>query len=320
MLVLSEKDIIEAVSLDEVLTAMEEALVMAEGDNFLMPQRMHMEHQGNTFLLMPCMANNVITTKLLGVFPRNREIQKPSIYATVVLNDGLTGEPLALLNGTKITAMRTGAVGAVAVKYLTQDTVTRVGMVGSGVQAFHLSLFIACIRKIEELHVYTKDPGSQENFTKQLMQYYPEMHVVFCMDIRDLVKRSEIIVTATTSNEPVLPDDIDSLRGKHFFGIGSFRPGMREFPDAVYRLSTTAFVDTLHALEETGDLIYPIDKGYIRKEKVQSLGQVILNQVPVSTGKTNYFKSVGMALFDLMMSKLVYKNAKERNLGIEISY
>ena len=107
MLILNADDIKRSISFKDVLKAVEKALILQEEGHFIMPDRMHIELDNNMYLLMPAVASNLIATKLVSVFPENIKREEPSIYGSVILNDGSTGKPLALIEGSILTALRT---------------------------------------------------------------------------------------------------------------------------------------------------------------------------------------------------------------------
>lgn len=128
------------------------------------------------------------------------------------------------------------------------------------------------------------------------------------------MKETRIVITATNSLEPVLPDDEDSLAGKHFIGIGSYKPNMREFLRALFNLVNTVYVDTDQAFEESGDLIVPLRNNWITKDRAMTLGRLFVeskSQAEIEH-ETTLFKSVGMALFDVCASKLIYDRATKK--------
>ena len=141
MLILNESDIIKAVDFDELLKSVEEAFLIQETGNYNMPDRMHIDQEENVLLLMPCFTDDFFSTKLVSVFPENKNLGKPAIYGSLILNDGKTGEPLAMMNGSKLTALRTGAVGAMGLLYTTPKNINTLGLIGAGIQGFHLVLF-----------------------------------------------------------------------------------------------------------------------------------------------------------------------------------
>ena len=116
--------------------------------------------------------------------------------------------------------------------------------------------------------------------------------------------------------DPDDPDNEELLKGKHFVGIGSYKPEVREFPPSLYNLLETIYIDTHHALKESGDLIVPLKNGWITSEQITTIGKYLQNPQP--RPETTFFKSVGMALFDVCAAKLIYEKAKQSNLGQKI--
>ncbi|MCP5105063.1 MAG: ornithine cyclodeaminase family protein [bacterium] len=316
VLCLNEKDILNAVTLEEVMEAVESALLLYEKQEFHMPMRMHVEYKSDMLLLMPAFTPGVFGTKLVSLFPGNAEKGIPVLKGTMILNDGETGEPLALLNAAVLTALRTGAVGGVGVKYLAPKNVKRLGVVGAGVQGFHQALFATAVRDFSEVFVYDTDVSRSRALMEKLSRRRPGLHLHAAESSPELVTHSDVIITATASMDPVLPDDETLLKGKHFIGIGSYRPAMREFPEALYKHLEHVYVDTEHAVEESGDLVIPLKNNWIDRKKVLTLGKRIIKKD--ASYETTLFKSVGMALFDVVVSKTIYQKALDKNLGQEI--
>jgi ornithine cyclodeaminase len=155
----------------------------------------------------------------------------------------------------------------------------------------------------------------------RLSRVIPEVSVHLTDGVEQLLEQSQVVITATTSMDPVLPDDEELLAGKHFVGIGSYKPQVREFPQALFNLIERVYVDTEHALEESGDVIVPLEKGWLRRDQVSTLGHSLIHGKSAARAKeeTTFFKSVGMALFDVCASKLIYENAIQRGLGQKIT-
>ena len=318
MLCLSADDISKAASCQEIVMAVEKAMIMYEKNEFYMPQRMHLDYGSNALLLMPCFTPESIATKLVSVFPGNRDKGKPVINGVVILNDAETGEPIAMLNGAKLTAVRTGAVGGVGVRYITGPEITTAGIVGIGVQGFHQAIYTCAVRKIQKIFVYDLDPDCMDNFTEQFNFYYPRIKVHRTDRIEEMMEQTDLIITTTPSKTPVIPDDEKLVARKKFIGIGSYKPDMREFPESLFRSLQQLFVDTDHALHETGDLIDPLKNGWISKEQIITTGKLVLGEVKADLNRTNLFKSVGMALFDLVVSDYIYQKAREHGIGTEV--
>jgi len=320
MINLTEKDIFKAVSIDEILDVIETSMYLYEKKEFHMPQRLHVDHEENTLLLMPCFTKDCFGTKLVTLFPGNPEKHIPVLNGIMVLNDAQTGVPLALLNGAALTALRTAAVGAVSIRHLAPDNTQTVGIIGAGVQGFYQALAACTTRHLTDIFIYDLYLEKALALRDKLSEMIPDvkLHQAACAE--DLLENSQVVITATNSLEPVLPDKEELLAGKHFVGIGSYKPNMREFPRALFNLLKNVFIDTEHALHESGDLIVPLQNNWIRQEQVMTLGRFLLENKSREEVKreTTLFKSVGMALFDVCASKLIYDKAIQKGIGQKI--
>lgn len=318
MLILSKADILEAISPTEVMAAVERAMDLYETKDFSMPSRMQVQQEDSTLLLMPCFTREGFGTKLVTVFPGNVAKGAPVTTGVMVLNDLETGEPLALMNGQVLTAVRTGAVGGVSIRHLARPEAKRLGIVGTGGQGLYQAIFGAAAGAIEAIYVFNRTPAKVKGFLEELSQKLPNIKLIPTTNVEELLAAVDIVVTATTSFQPVLPDKPELLRGKHFVGIGSFQPEMREYPKAIYPLLKRVFIDTQHAGVETGDLAIPLKEGWLQEEQVETLGYWVNSAVKEDLGETTFFKSVGMALFDLLVAQLIYSRALQLGLGQRI--
>lgn len=297
----------KAVPIGLWVEAMEQAFIDTARGVVEVPQRVHIDRDENTLLLMPCFGDSYFSTKLVSVFPKNIQKKEPMIYGSVVLNDGQTGKPLAVMDGSKLTAMRTAAVGAVGIKHLAPEDVSTLGVVGLGIQGFHQALFACQQRDIKTLRILDHSEEVMSRFSERFNAFYPEIKVLPCKSAEELCQASEIVITATGSNKPVVPARGHWWKGKTVIGIGSYKTDMREFPNQFFGDLKQVFVDTPVALKETGDLIEPLKKGLIKEENIYPLWDLILENIQLS-GETRFFKSVGMAAFDLYGAKLVYES------------
>jgi len=322
MICLTEKDILEAASPTELLDAIEASLETYEKREFHMPQRLHVEHEGNTLLLMPCFTKDYFGTKVVSLFPRNPEQGIPVLNGIMVLNDAGTGVPLALLDGAALTGVRTAAVSAVSIRHLAPKNAQSVGIVGAGVQGFYQAWFASAARDVRHVFVYDLDAEKTAALIEKLQEVIPRVNLHQTMCVEDILQRTQVVITATTSLEPVLPEKEELLIGKHFVGIGSYKPNVREFPRALFNLVKLVYIDTEHALSESGDLIIPLKNHWIREDQVMTLGRFLADEKAKDEVRheTTLFKSVGMALFDVCASKLIYERAVQKNLGQEIFF
>jgi ornithine cyclodeaminase/alanine dehydrogenase-like protein (mu-crystallin family) len=143
MIILNSEEIDSLVDRTELISAVEEAFRIHASGNFEMPVRAHVDYKNKTFLSMPCFTDKSFGAKLVSLVPANAEKGLPPTYGIVLLNDGTTGEPLAIMNGAKITALRTSAVGSLSIKYLADKNASHLGV--SPAQCAGLLMFISSI-------------------------------------------------------------------------------------------------------------------------------------------------------------------------------
>lgn len=318
MLVLSQNDLIGLLPPSALIDAVEAALRADSAGKIVAPQRLHLHWDDHTLLAMPAANKTVAAVKVVSVVPSNAARNLPVTTGAMILNDGTTGVPLALLNAAALTAQRTGAVGSVGVKYLTPPDTRSVGIVGCGVQAAWQAIFACAVRPIAEVFVYSRSMSAFERFSTMVGLHAPNARIVVCRDVRELLERSRLVIAATTSAEPVLPDAPELLERKHFISVGSFRPTMQELPDSVYRLAGQLAVDSEHALHEAGDVINPLRTGLLRKEDVFSIGECVMGKRAVDVSRTTAYKSVGAAMFDLFVAEAFYRAATARGVGVDV--
>lgn len=315
MLNLDKAQIEQLVDYEELLEAIEEAYRIYRSGEYFMPERPFVEADNKTLMYMPCYTKDMIGTKILSIFPDNASLGLPSIDGVVLLNDVRTGRPLATLDGQSVTAWRTGAVGGVAMRYLSRPDAATVGIIGAGMQGFHQALFACQVRPIKTVCIYNHSRRDLSDYCERLRRVLakPGVEVVQCRTAAELAQRSEIIVTTTPASSPVLPDDAAVLRGKCIVAIGSYTPQMREIPDAVWELVKQVYIELPYALAESGDLSQPLAAGRLRPEQTVLMSDYLAGpHTPPAPGETTYFKSVGMALFDICAARKIMQAAKER--------
>jgi ornithine cyclodeaminase/alanine dehydrogenase-like protein (mu-crystallin family) len=319
MLYLGAEDLARAASLDQLMDAIENAYALERSGQYSMPNRIHLEHQGNTLLYMPCFLDKVFGTKVLNLFPDNPKQGLPVISGLYLLNDAKTGLPLAVLDGATVTAYRTGAVGGVAIRHTAPESANSVGLIGAGVQGFYQVLFASQARKLKQVRLFDRDRQKAEQLCQRFKKELTIPDIKVSASTEELLTESKIVITATPAREPVLPDDKKLLTGKNYVAIGSYKPEMRELPQSLYSVAEQLYIDTEHGLHESGDLITPLEKGWINQEQIISFSAYLSagNDLLIE-GKTTIFKSVGMALFDLVAVKIIYDLALEKNIGITL--
>lgn len=316
MIHLNKEKIDSCASMKDFIDYIDSAYNVYEEGVFEMPTRTQMDNDGNTLIIMPCFLGNYIVTKLVTVYPENTHKQIPTIRGAVLINCNKTGEPLATLDGTYLTGVRTGAIGGNAIRHLSNKSVKNLAVIGAGTQGLYQTIAACEERDFKNVFVYNRTPGEKVNkFIKQLQDNLPKDTSIHVMDSpEDAIQHADVVITATTSKKPVIPNNSDLLKNKLFIGIGSFQPGMREFPEAGYKEISHLFIDTHDAIKESGDIIDPLQKGWIESSMIQPISSII--------GKPNYnsqekqksilFKSTGSALFDAVASVEVYNSYMEK--------
>jgi ornithine cyclodeaminase/alanine dehydrogenase-like protein (mu-crystallin family) len=154
------------------------------------------------------------------------------------------------------------------------------------------------------------------SFAQKLLARYPHLEITHCQSPAEILEQSDIVVTATFATEAVLPNDKELLKGKCFIAVGSYKPEMRELPDGVFELTDTIYVDLLHALDESGDLITPMKTGLLSRNRIQLLHTLLNNKPVIHPGETTVFKTVGMALMDIYAAGYLFQKAEGAKAGV----
>ncbi|MCG8635031.1 MAG: ornithine cyclodeaminase family protein [Desulfobacterales bacterium] len=319
MLFLNKKDITSA-DRQLIQDAVFNAYTLMNNGNYNMPDRTHVQDGDNTLLLMPCFGGDYFATKLVSVFPGAVDKGLPAVNGIMTLADNTTGQPLAVMDGAAVTAERTGAVGGLGGLYLTGTQLKTAGILGAGVQGYSQARYLLLNRKIDTLLIGDMYPEAARSMADRLAADFPGVEFRVAPGADDLVADSELVIAATTSTRPLFSDDAGLVKDKTFISIGSFRPDMKEFPDAVIKTADKIYVDTLFAAKESGDICEPLKQGIVKKEEIRAFADLIKEPAPGHNNGTLFFKSVGMALFDLTVASALYEFAKEKQLGVTLDF
>ena len=324
MLLLNEESIVRSVELNAMMDEIEKALVYAEHEEFAMPLRSNTVFgpDKDSLMLMPCLTAYTWGCKLLTLRPKNPERKMPFINGSVVLFDAQTGETTAFLEGKTVTAVRTGAVGGVGIRNTAKPDIKSLGLIGAGTQGYWQARYGCAAREsVKELWIYDIFCEKLPEFAKKLEAVIPNVNIRIAKNAAELLENTQAVMTATTTKEPLFPDSAELLRGHAFSGIGSYLPDMREYPDALFSVTgDNVYIDTPHALDETGDLITPLANGVLKKEQIHTYAERIENKKDNDWPETSLCKSVGMALFDVAASNLLVRLAKEKGEGTDIPF
>ncbi|MEK4027101.1 ornithine cyclodeaminase family protein [Pseudobacillus sp. FSL P4-0506] len=319
MLILDQKSMQQAVEMADIIEAVEIAYKLYDKEQFQMDARTHIAYEDNTLLLMPCYARQSFGTKIVSVFPDNQS--RPVVQGTMMLIDGMDGQTKALLNGTYLTGLRTGALGGLAARYLAPAHAASVGLIGTGVQGFYQLLAICLERNIQNIYLFNRTPEKAANFSRKIQSYLsPRITIHIENDLSQVISRSDILVTATTSSTPVLPDESSLYNSKLIIAIGSFQPHMRELPEQLFKQADSLFIDTLDAIQESGDVMDPLRAGWFTQSQIIPFSSVVSGKhnLQLNAPKPLIFKSTGMALFDLIAASAIYEKAVQQGIGMDV--
>jgi len=288
--------------LEDLLPAMRRALVGLSAGDVVQPLRMVMDvpGHGGMLFLKPALTPDALATKLITLFPGNAERGLPTLLATIVLMDPATGEPLAVMDGTWITALRTAAVSAVAADALCPPGPRVVAMLGSGVLARSHALALRAVRPVTEIRIWSRDPANVARCAR-------DVGGVACASAEAAVRGADIVCTVTNASSPVL-EGAWLAPGAFVAAIGAPRPAWRELDDAAMR--NVVIADSRESAEqEAGDVMLSGASVYAE------IGQILAGTRPrPPAGATIVFKALGQAVEDAAAARLVYDAAlRERN-------
>ncbi|MEM0992844.1 MAG: ornithine cyclodeaminase family protein [Bacteroidota bacterium] len=294
----------------EIIAIVKQGILKEGAGKYRVPQRMHIEHEQMTYLLMPAIGERYFCSKLVSVIPANKARDLPIIQGTLILNDLATGAVLEYMDAPMITALRTAAVGAIGLERIAETSTSQLGLIGCGLQGYWQSLFAHAVRPIRRIYAYSKTRSSFENYKARMQQSHPKTSIIWCENADEVVRNAELIYTCTNARSPLFSNDAALVANKSFISIGSFRKDMQELPDVVYQQADRVLVDTITAQSEVGDLINPLRAGYITVEQLVTLADALTMPLTEWQGKQLVFKSVGMAAFDLALAVAVYEESQ----------
>ena len=259
--------------------------------------------------------------KAICVFPDNAAIGKDAHQGGVLLFSGETGELLAVVNASAITEIRTAAVSAVATRVLAREDASELAIIGAGVQARSHLEAIACVRLIKRARIAARRFEKAQLLVEEMHPKF-EFEIAAVQTSEEAVRGADIIVTATTSFEPVVRREWIST-GVHLNAVGTYSFKARELDTATVA-DATLFVDRREsALNEAGDYVIAAAEGAFGPEHIRAeLGEVLIGSHPGRTSKDEItvFKSLGLAIEDLASAAHVYAKARAQTAGTWVEF
>ncbi|HEY9204490.1 MAG TPA: alanine dehydrogenase [Candidatus Methanoperedens sp.] len=318
---LNKKEVESLLDMKSTIKVVEEAFRQHGLKKVQIPSKLYLyfkKHNGD-LRTMPAYLEeqDIAGVKIVNAHPDNPGIGLPTVMALVILNSTATGAPLAVMDGTYLTDMRTGAAGGIAVKYLARKNSRTVGFVGAGNQARTQLMAINEIIDIEEV----KAASISEKITlafKEEMEKKIECEIDAKNSIKEVCD-CDILVTTTPSRTPIVMNDWIT-EGTHINAIGADAPGKEELDPMILKRARI-IVDDIPQASHSGEVNVPLSKGIITGKDIPAeLGEVIVGKKRGRTKDSDItiFDSTGLAIQDVATANMVFQKAQEKNIGIRL--
>jgi ornithine cyclodeaminase len=321
VLVLGENDVEELLDPAGCLEAIERALVALARGEIHLPLRMIVRPPGDESLigLMPVHRGGeerLYGLKTVVVVPGNSARGLDPHQGTVTLFEGETGQTVAVMNASPITAIRTAAASALATRELARKDARTLAIVGAGFQAkAHLEALVG-VRPFDDIRIASRTAAK----TEQLAEHHPAARAVESAE--EAIRGADVITTVTSSEEPVV-DREWVADGAHINAVGACFPHARELDSATVAASTFIADRRESAENESGDYRLALAEGAITDDHIAAeLGDVLLGAHPgrTSADEVTVFESLGVAVEDLFAAEYVVRRARESGRGIAADF
>ena len=325
MLILSAEDVRDLLDLDELVDALEAAMIDLSAGHVSMPSRIAAQVSDRHAILaaMPAFlpSATALTTKLVSLFPENRA--EPTHQALICCFDPQTGTPLAVLDGTYITAVRTAAGSALATRYLARADAEVLAIIGTGVQASSHAHALFRLGSVRTIRIAGRDTSKADALVSEL--HAEGLPVETARSVEDAVRDADIVCAATHPERPVVLREW--LRpGTHVNSVGFNTAGAGEVDSDLVRAALVVVESRAAALAEPPagavELLRAVDAGVLNADGVVEIGEICAGHAP---GRTNddqltLYKSVGVAVQDAAAASLVLAAAREHGRGTSVAF
>lgn len=321
-LILESSTIKQLVGIKDALKAVKEAFRYMEQGKVQMPAKVyiHLDKYKGDFRAMPAYIEGFkgCSIKWVNVHPENKRRGLPTVMAIIILSDVRTGFPLCIMDATYITALRTGAAGGVAAKYLARPDARRIGLVGCGVQAKTQLLALNELFNIKQVNVWGLNRQGCVRFIRE-MQRLRKLKMVAADNIKDCVEDCDIVVTTTPSRKPLVK--LEWLkRGVHINAMGADAKGKQELDCRILKKAKVV-VDSWEQAAHSGEINVPLAKGQLsRKDIYADIGEIVTGKkARTNDDEITIFDSTGLAIQDVSMANIVYRKAVRLKKGKYVS-
>lgn len=325
MRILNREAVAESLSHAECIEAVDAAMRAVSRGDTIMPLRRYIDipGQGGKFTLMPGYLGEPCTfgVKIVSKYPRSADSPYGSHVGAVMIFDSAEGIPLALLDGSELTAIRTAAASALATRILARPDGAALAILGTGTQARHHVRALTCVRPITEIRVWGRTGSHARRLLRRLASP-ASVPARVCGSAREAVEGADIVCTTTSATEPVLEGKW-LAPGCHVNLVGAAIAGSAEADiDVVTR--SRFFVDyRASAMDQAGELLAAIRDGAVSESHIAGeIGEVLDGNTPGrrDDGEITVYKSLGVAAQDLAAACAAFRNAESRNIGVDLRW
>jgi alanine dehydrogenase len=304
-LFLGRSEILPLLDMKEVIPAVEDAFRQWSLGKAQMPPKSYLTVDKGDFRAMPASLPGAAGLKWVNVHPGNPARNLPTVMAVIIYNDPETGYPLAVMDGTDITAYRTGAASAVASKYLARKNSRTLGLVGAGRQSYTQLMAHAAIYDLQLIKVYDISGVCIDRLIRAFPQYRIEAHTL------PEVMASDIVCTVTPAHQPIVKKEWVKP-GVHINAVGADAHGKEELDPGILN-EAVIFVDDMRQASTSGEINVPLDKGLLDPNRIRgSLSDLVggSKQGRSSDREITVFDSTGLAIEDIACARLIYEKVK----------
>lgn len=329
MLILNASEVRQALPMKDAISAMKDAYASLSDGTAVAPlrTRLPIPSRDAISLFMPAYmkknATEALAVKVVSLYPSNPPRGLAYIQAAVLVFDPETGRAIALLEGSTLTAIRTGAGSGAAIDLLARKDSKVAAIFGAGPQGKTQLEAVCSARTIETALIYNPTAAKAEAFVKEMAgQGNIPKDIRIAKSPKEAIENADIICTATGSKQPVF-EDKDVKPGAHISAIGAYTPKMQELPIETVARSRIVVDSRTTVMEEAGDIVKAMQAGLINEWSIHAeLGEIVLG---IKSGRQSddeitFFKSVGNAVQDAVAAQVALRNARKMKLGTEVEF
>ncbi len=324
IIILSQNEVRSCLPMGEAIRAVREAYIAFAKGRVKMPPVMHLDvsqYNGEVDIKSGYIEDlGLIGTKIASGFYDNYKLGLPPGIAVIILMDLKTSIPVAIMDGTYVTAYRTGAAGAVAAKILARKDSKVIGVVGAGTQARMQILALQEVFSLKEIKVWDINTTGRDRYVEEMSEQL-KIPIEPADDIKDAVIEADIIVTVTPSRKALVMEEWIQ-EGVHINAIGADGPGKQELDPFIVKRADKVVVDSLKQCRIIGEIQHALADGLIIEDDIYAeIGQILIGEKKgrETNEEITLFDATGLAAQDIAAANIVFKQAKEKGIGRVVS-